>query len=203
MSKKIGIFAGTFDPVHDGHLAFAREALRAGLEKVMFLPEPRPRRKQGVRALEHRVAMVQQAVATESQMGTIALEQARFTVQDTLPLLQARFEGYKLVMLFGDDVMQHLVHWPHVNSLLEDCEMMIASRHQNATELDSTIKSMQKTRALKFDFQLVHPDQTDVTSSKIRLAIKHGNAVKGLDPAVLSYIKKQKLYTAVDESSGA
>src|SRR5258708_1287895 len=92
--KKIPIFAGTFDPVHEGHLAFAQAALEEGLEKVMFLVEPRPRRKQGVRALEHRTAMVQLAIADEPQLSTIVLEQARFSVNETLPVLRARFSGY-------------------------------------------------------------------------------------------------------------
>ncbi len=196
MSKKIGIFAGTFDPIHDGHIAFAYAALEKGLEKVMFLPEPRPRRKQGVRALEHRIAMVQLAVADEPRFGTIVLEQARFTPHQTLPVLQARFASYKLVLLFGDDVVSHMASWPHVDSLVKDAELMIASRHQDISGLKATIQNLQITRNLSFEYQIVQPGKEEVTSSKIRLGIRHGKQVSGLMTEVSAYITKNKLYAA-------
>ncbi len=199
--KRIGIFAGTFDPIHDGHIAFAYAALGQGLEKVMFLPEPRPRRKQGVRALEHRIAMVQLAVADEPRFGTIVLEQARFTPHETLPLLQARFAGYKLVLLFGDDVIAHIAHWQHVESLLGASELIIASRHQNTAALEATLKTLQKTRGFKFDYQIVHTEKEEITSSKARLDIKRDKTVIGLNPRVLEYIKNQRLYSADTDSS--
>lgn len=201
MNKKIGIFAGTFDPIHDGHIAFANLALESGLEKVMFLPEPRPRRKQAVRALEHRIAMVQLAVAEEPRFGTIVLEQARFTPHETLPLLQARFAGYKLVLLFGDDVIAHIAGWPHVESLLSASSLIIASRHQNAAALEATLKTLQKTRGFKFEYQIVQPEKEEITSSKIRLGIKRNQPVAGLSPAVLRYIYNNQLYSSISASS--
>src|SRR5688572_27140829 len=105
---KIGIYSGTFDPIHLGHVAFAKEALKqCGLEKVYFLVEPRPRRKQGVKALEHRQAMVELAIAKEPALGSIILDHARFSVRQTLPVLQARFEGSEIVFLMGDDMLAH------------------------------------------------------------------------------------------------
>lgn len=197
--KKIGIFAGMFDPIHDGHVAFAHAALREGLEKIMFLPEPRPRRKQGVRALEHRVAMVQLAVANEPRFGTIVLEQARFTAHETLPVLQARFKGYKLVLLFGDDVISHIAHWPHVDALIKSTELMIATRHHDTAKLDSVLQTLQQTRNLKFNCQTIQLEQQDITSSKLRLSIKRGNPAAGLDPAVEAYIRKHQLYASSDD----
>jgi nicotinate-nucleotide adenylyltransferase len=200
--KKIGIFAGTFDPIHDGHIAFAHEALAQGLEKVMFLPEPRPRRKQGVHALEHRIAMVQLAVASEPRFGTIVLEQARFTAHETLPVLQARFAGYKLVLLFGDDVVAHMASWPHIDSLMDSTQLMIASRHPDTTELEATLRTLKKVRNLRFEYQIVQPQKEEVTSSKIRLNIKHAKPVRGLAPAVETYIKKHQLYSSADSAEG-
>jgi nicotinate-nucleotide adenylyltransferase len=197
--KRIGIFAGTFDPVHAGHIAFAQAALGAGLEKVMFLPEPRPRRKQGVRALEHRTAMVQLAVADKPRFGTIVLEQARFTPNETLPVLQARFAGYKLVLLFGDDVVAHIAHWPHVESLVQAADLMIASRHKDTGALEATLQTLQTTRNLQFHYRIVQPKQEAVTSSKIRLHIKRGQPATGISPAVESYIRKNQLYAASSE----
>src|SRR5688572_16122728 len=109
MSKRVGIYAGTFDPVHVGHMAFAEQALEAcNLDKIFFLVEPRPRRKQGVRALEHREAMVRLATAKNDKYGVIQLEQTNFSVEETLPKLQALFEGAELHFLMGEDVFAHL-----------------------------------------------------------------------------------------------
>lgn len=194
-TKKIGIFAGTFDPIHIGHIAFARAALDLGIEKVMFLVEPRPRRKQGVRALEHRIAMVQLAISKEPGMGAIVLEQARFTIHETLPLLQARFKGYRLVFLFGDDVIAHLSHWPHISSLVESAELLIASRHNDSHNLEATMKTLQQTRNLKLHYAVIHLDEP-AASSAIRLHLKRGKPVSGLPQSVYKYILEHRLYTS-------
>lgn len=201
MIKKIGIFAGTFDPVHDGHLAFAEEALKQGLKKIMFLPEPRPRRKQGIRALEHRVAMVQLAIADKPRYGAILLEQARFTAHETLPVLRARFPGYKIVLLFGDDVISHIAHWPHVEALSASAELLIASRHENTSSLQATLHTLEQTRHLKFSYTIVHPAMEHVASSAIRLRLKRGQPVSGLPEAVADYINRYKLYASGASSS--
>jgi nicotinate-nucleotide adenylyltransferase len=195
--KKIGIFAGTFDPVHDGHLAFAQAALDEGLEKVMFLVEPRPRRKQGVRALQHRQAMIQHALVKNPKFATIVLEQARFSVDETLPVLQARFPGYKLVFLFGDDVISHIAHWPHVADLVSSVELLVAYRHHNDNNLRAAFKTLETTRNLAFKYSAVRPQHQHVASSKIRLQLKRGQPPQGLPAGVLTYIRKHRLYESV------
>ncbi|MBI1857228.1 adenylyltransferase/cytidyltransferase family protein [Candidatus Saccharibacteria bacterium] len=123
MKSRIGIYSGTFDPVHDGHIAFANAALKqCNLDKIFFLVEPRPRRKQGVKAFEHRTEMVRLAIKNEHSLGSIVLNQQRFTPADTLPLLTERFKGADLYMLIGDDMLDHLAGWPHVECLLQSFE---------------------------------------------------------------------------------
>jgi nicotinate-nucleotide adenylyltransferase len=197
--KRIGIFAGTFDPIHDGHIAFAQAALDQGIEKVMFLVEPRPRRKQGVRALEHRIAMVQLAIAKQPKMGTIMLEQARFTAHETLPVLQERFKGYKLVLLFGDDVTQHIAQWPHVTQLVESTELLIASRQANTDMLRETMHTLEHTRSLKFHYNIIKAPKEYLSASKIRLQLKRHEKPEGLPPKVYGYITQQDLYGKTDE----
>lgn len=199
MSKKIGIFAGTFDPIHQGHIAFAKAALNTGLEKVMFLPEPRPRRKQGVKALEHRRAMVRIAIANEPDLGMIVLEQARFTPHETLPKLQARFPGYKLVLLFGGDVVSHIANWPHVKTLVNAAELMIASRLQDTASLRAKLQTLEKTRNLKFKYNIIYPGNEQYASSVIRLDFKHNKIPDGVSPLVQRYISKHKLYSTSTE----
>lgn len=191
--QKIGIFAGTFDPIHDGHVAFARLALERGLDKVYFLPEPRPRRKQGVRALEHRLAMINLAIADDERLGSIKLEQARFTPHETLPVLQERFKGMQIVLLFGDDVIAHIADWPHVADLVQSVELLVAVRHHNQDKLVRTFDILHRTSGLSFAYSLVEPGKQSVSSSKIRAGLKTMD-MAGIHTQVAEYIRKHRLY---------
>lgn len=193
--KSIGIFAGTFDPIHNGHVAFARAALAQGLEKVYFLPEPRPRHKQGVRALEHRLAMISAAITDEPQFGSIKLEQARFTPHETLPVLQQRFKHYQLALLFGDDVIRHIADWPQVAELVSAVSLLIAVRHGRASDLVRTFQVLAQTSGLMFDYDLIQLDkQATVSSSAVRLALHRGMPCHDAPPAVVAYAADHQLY---------
>lgn len=197
MTQKVGIYAGTFDPVHEGHLAFAHQAIsECGLDKIFFLVEPRPRRKQGVRALEHREAMVRLAIAGQDQFGMIVLEQANFSVEETLPKLQALFEGAKLYMLMGEDVFAHLNGWPHVEDLLKASNFIVGIREGDEAKMDRYLHTVEKTRGIKFDASFLVTEQQEVSSSKIRLALKRRQNPTGLLPETAVYIKENRLYTS-------
>lgn len=197
--KRIGIFAGTFDPIHNGHLAFAEVALEHGLDKVFFLVEPRPRRKQGVRALEHRQEMAKIVAAKNPKLGVIQLEQAKFTPHGTLPLLQARFKGSELVLLFGDDVIHHMIDhltdWPQISELADSSSLLIAARHHDIKDLHEKLALLEEY-GVKFRYDFVEPGEFTASSSKIRLAIKHGEYTGGLMPEVENYITKNGIYVS-------
>lgn len=203
MSKKIGIFAGTFDPIHNGHLAFAEAALQRGLEKVWFLVEPKPRRKQGVHALEHRQAMVDLAIADNPKFGTIITEQPRFTAHQTLPLLQSRFLGHKIVLLFGNDVVAHMADWPHVDELVKSVELFIASRESDNNKILHNMKYLEKSRNIKFDYQIIRANQSEISSSRLRTALRKGKAIAGVPAEAQNYILQNKLYSSVTDSASS
>lgn len=200
--KKVGIYSGTFDPVHEGHLAFAREAIKqCNLDKVFFLVEPRPRRKQGVKAFEHRVEMVRLAIKDEPKLGSIVLGQQRFTPTDTLPVLQERFKDAELHMLMGDDMLAHFADWPHVEELIENIQFVIGVRAYSESEVKRRIGTVQKTRGLVMNYQLFQAPSAEFSSSKARQQIKKGEQSQGLASAVLDYIREQGLYEDKGSSS--
>lgn len=194
MTQRIGVFAGTFDPVHNGHMAFASMALDQGLDKVYFLPEPRPRRKQGVRALEHRLAMINLAIASNPKFGSIKLQHARFTPHETLPVLQERFKGARLVLLFGDDVIAHIADWPNIAELVESVEIMVAVRHHNQQKLIDKFNILHQTSGLEFRYTLIEPKQHTMSSSIIRTHLKSGAKDVALPSGVADYIHCHRLY---------
>jgi nicotinate-nucleotide adenylyltransferase len=194
--QKIGIFSGAFDPIHDGHIAFAEEAIdQAGLNKVFFLIEPRPRHKQGVKALEHRVEMVRLAIAHQPRLGLILLDQPRFNVHETWPQLQARFAGTSLAMLMGEDVFARLSHWPHVDELITNVTFVVGVRSGSRTELQEHLHTIERVRHVRLEWRMFQPSQSMHTSTRVRAALRKGIAPKGVDPAVLSYIKAHGLYS--------
>lgn len=196
---KIGIYSGTFDPIHDGHIAFAQTALeQCHLDKIFFLVEPRPRRKQGVKAFEHRTAMVKLAIKGEPRLGSIVLKQQRFTPADTMPLLTERFKGAELYMLLGDDMLDHLSSWPDVDYLLKAVKFIVSVRKADENKIHQTLKDLETTRGLKLHYLIIDNDFSDVSSSNIKLALKSGQRPKGISTDVLNYIKKQGLYTSAN-----
>lgn len=198
---KVGILAGTFDPVHEGHLAFARQALeQCGLDKVFFLVEPHPRRKQGVRALEHRERMVQLAIAGDPKLGSIVLEHARFSVDETLPILKRLYKGAELHLLFGDDVLKHLADWPHVEDLIKDVRFVIAVRAGKTQTAQSQLESLSKARGIKLQYSLFPSSAPDFASSRIRLNYKRSSPIEGVPAEVQDYIQANGLYSSDNNS---
>lgn len=199
--KKVGIFAGTFDPIHNGHIAFAKSGLDAGLDKVYFLVEPRPRRKQGVRALEHRHGMVAAAIADEPQLGSILSNQARFTPRDTFPPLQNRFQGAQLSLMFGDDVVlrmiDHIADWPHVEELAENAELLIAARYHSQVDIIKKLDDLRLNFNLPFRYRFVEPKAENISSSRIRATLKRGFVPKEMPTAAVQYARAHGLYSPI------
>ena len=202
--SNVGIYSGTFDPVHEGHLAFARQAIAAcRLEKVYFLVEPRPRRKQGVRAFEHRLRMLQLAVEDDPALGYIIMDHDRFTVSETLPVLLARFEGAQLHMLVGEDVAWHMAEWPHIRDLTERVNFVIGHRKRAVRELESHILAIQKSKGLSFNYNILDTNLSSINSTDIRLALKRDEEPQGLPASTRRYISENGLYSSQDERTEA
>lgn len=196
-SRSIGILSGTFDPVHFGHIEFAEQAQKeCKLDKIFFLVEPRPRRKQGVKAFEHRVRMVQLAIKRHPNIGDIILEQARFTVNETLPILKNRFKNSQLFLLMGDDVLAHLISWPHLDRLMSSVHFIIGTREQTRRELGKTLATIENSRGTRFTYTIINTRHRRVSSRQVRAALRKGQMPPEIPPAVADYIDKEGLYSS-------
>ncbi len=197
--KKIGIFSGTFDPIHDGHVMFAKEALeQRGLDKIFFLIEPNPRRKQGVKAFDHRVNMVNLALKHEPKLASIVLNHAQFSVLETLPALQARFRGHEIYFLMGDDMLNHFTddQWPHIDEFVRAFKLIIGVRKSSRKNIEDQVALIEKTRSIKMQYQTFDTSLPLHSSSRIRTELRKGKHPDGIDEAVWKYIQKERLYTS-------
>jgi nicotinate (nicotinamide) nucleotide adenylyltransferase len=171
--SRLGIYAGTFDPVHVGHITFAMQAVvAAGLTRVYFLPERRPRDKSQVEHFGHRVAMLRRALRPHPQFEVLELVDVSFSVERTLPFLQQQFAEDQLVFLFGSDVVAGLADWPHVDQLLKSAELVIGLRHNDdPATVRHTIEHWPTSPKLLTMFPSYAPD---VSSGQVREALRQG-----------------------------
>lgn len=195
--RHIGIYAGTFDPIHTGHVQFALEAIKqTGLDMVYFLVEPRPRHKQGVKAFEHRVDMVHLAIQDQPKLGSLVLKQARFTVHETWPVLKRRFDGSRLSMLMGNDVFSRLSDWPKLDEIVGDAEFIVGIREEAQHDIAEHVRVIEYTKHVNIHYMTFHSPLSKESSRKIRNELRRGTIPEGLDPRVVGYIREHELYSA-------
>jgi nicotinate-nucleotide adenylyltransferase len=194
--KRIGIYAGTFDPVHAGHVAFALQAVQAAkLDRVYFLPERRPRAKQQVEHFGHRVAMLKRAFEPHPKLKVMELVDVNFSVARTLPKIREMFADDELVFLFGSDVVPSIADWPNAKNLLKDNEFVIGLRHDDKREdIHRIVESWQSQPKMVTVFESYAPD---VSSSKIREALRLRKRAKGTLKSVERYSDHNWLYVSL------
>ena len=193
---RIGIYAGTFDPVHSGHIAFALQALEAAkLDRVYFLPERRPREKQNVEHFGHRVAMLERALKPYRKFQTMELPDISFSIQRTLPQLQKQFAGDQLVFLFGSDIITKLPDWPHAQQLLKTSELVVGLR---AEDDEARIrKSLAGWKVRPLALTLFRSHAPHVSSGRIREALRLRRKAPGVLLSVERYSDKHWLYVSL------
>lgn len=191
-TRHIGIYSGTFDPVHIGHLGFALQSMEvAGLNEVVFVPEASPRNKTDVTALKHRLALLERAVASYDELSVVSLGVSQFTATSVLPELRAMFGDAELWLLLGSDVAMGLAHWQDLDQLLGNMSLVVGVRSGDSR--GDVLRSLQaagafgKTKHLLVDSLLPMENSTRIRSADIG---KHS----ALLPVVAEYARSNALY---------
>ena len=202
--RAIGILGGTFDPVHEGHLALAREALDVlVLERVLFVPNADPPHKQdqAVTPARHREAMVALAIGAEPALELSRMELERpgpsYAV-DTVAQLAAdsRAAGRpEPWFVMSAEVLDGFATWRAPDRILELCRVAVAPR-PGAEPLDASwVAEHFPGREARFAF-LPGPE-LDIASTGIRERVSRGESVAGLVPALVArYIDEHRLYAS-------
>lgn len=133
MSRRVGVFGGSFDPIHIGHLTLARHAREAcKLDELMFIPVGDPPHKAGpVARADHRLAMVSLAVIAEPNTSVSRIEMDRtgksYTV-DTLRALRQSLGDVELFLLIGTDNAVEMGSWYRPDEVLELSRVTVLCR---------------------------------------------------------------------------
>ncbi len=195
MSRRIGIYSGTYNPVHAGHISFALQSLKdAKLNKVYFLPERFRPNKTDVTHYAHRVAMIRQAIKPHKQLGLIEDNAVSFSVENTLPKLTNRFNGSTLVFLMGSDSLANLKNWPKVDKLLKSSELVIGIREGDQDRVQDWIKELPQK---PLDIHLIDSLAPSVSSTKVREALRRQEETEGILPSVRKYSNQNWLYVSL------
>jgi nicotinate-nucleotide adenylyltransferase len=195
---RIGVLGGTFDPVHNGHLAIAhalREAL--GLDLVVWVPAGRPPHKRGqiVSDDADRLAMLELALAGSSSDAISRVDLDRggpsYTA-DMLEMLAREYAPAELVFLMGEDSLRDLPTWHDPERILRHAELAVAARPGIDTDLDAIAREVPATRGR---VHLVPTEEVAISSSEVRRRVQAGEPFAGLvPPAVADYIARRGLY---------
>ncbi|MGH9789324.1 MAG: nicotinate-nucleotide adenylyltransferase [Candidatus Acidiferrales bacterium] len=196
---RIGLLGGTFDPIHNGHLAVARAARRRfRLDLVYFIPCGRPPHKDrpGLSPYLHRFAMAALACASEPAFIPSLLEagpdlrgaERNYSI-DTVRRLRRLAPRARFFFILGADAFLFLPTWRNVRQLVRLCDFIVASRP--GTDL-------RKAARMALPHSTVHllrGVHVDVSASEIRRLARRRGSLRGLVPAVVEdYIRKTKLY---------
>jgi len=196
---RVGVYGGTFDPVHIGHLAIAEEVRWAlALQQVRFVPaalQPLKGVPPGAAPVQ-RLAMIRLACADNPAFVPDDLELRRpppsYTVE-TLEHLRARFgSGVELWFIVGADAARELPRWRRVADLVTIARLAIVERPGHAFD---PIAFEQAVPAGVGRYVLLQGPHLDLSSTEIRRRVATGRPVRYLVPeAVRQYIADQGLY---------
>jgi len=195
---RLGVFGGTFDPVHNGHLVAANEAgLALGLDEVIFVPTGQPWQKgdREVTPAEDRYAMTLLATASNSLFSVSRVDidrpGATYTIDTLRDLRAERGPGAELFFIIGADALSRIGTWRDPDELLTLANFVGCTRpgHRLASEM-----------AADGRFAQVEIPALDISSGLCRQRVAAGLPISYLVPdAVARYIAKRRLYQADDQ----
>lgn len=191
--RKIALFGGTFDPIHEGHVFIASEAQRlCELDEVIFIPcwqsPHKPGRK--AEASHHRIAMVELAITGHSWASVSDFEATRTEASyswQTARHFSEVFPAAKLYWILGVDQWDVIDTWGRPDVLAELLTFIVFGRNGMIPEQTPPFKS------------IFLPGTFDVSATELREALAEDRPCNGLNTDVLAYVRKHRLYSSLPD----
>lgn len=200
---KIGLFGGTFDPIHIGHLVLMEEARHhLQLDHLYLIPaaDPPHKRDRQITSVEHRLNMVQLAIADLDYVWINRVDIDRpgphYSV-DTVELLRQQFAHdysgpVELYFLIGLDSLRDLLTWYEPARLLQNCTLVALQRHDVEVDWDLLTAKLPEIheRVIILDMP-----ELEIASSNLRERVQQGIPIRFQVPRLVEvYLHKHRLY---------
>jgi nicotinate-nucleotide adenylyltransferase len=222
LRQRIGVYGGTFDPIHNGHLKVAEAISNAFvLDRMLFVISAIPphKRKQAIGSPFHRLAMVALATAHSPQMfvSTIELESpSRPYTIETLERLRTELQPVQLFFVMGADSFRDVTSWYEYERILSEYDVIVATRpgYRNDENIAANLAPQLQARVVDLRggcspsgtelarenirsprIYLTDYVEVDVSATGVREAVAQGRSISDLvPPPVASHIEKYGLY---------
>ena len=202
--KKIGIFGGTFNPIHNTHVEMAKAALKeGGLDEVWVMPAKVPPHKLGMKIVadSYRFEMVKLALAREKNILPSDYELVRDRVSytsDTLISLKEDYPDDEFTLIIGGDSVLYLEDWYEPQIIFDNADILYISRiGSESGKCLSHIDNVLKKKFENVRMKEIRFSATSVSSTEIRKLISEGikdASLLGIDEKVMDYILSNNLY---------
>lgn len=215
--RAIAILGGTFDPIHRGHLIVAEAAARRfKLDKIYFVPSPRPphKKREELALFSHRYAMVALGCAGKERFVPSLAEAPANEVQspkvcysiDTVRLFRRLYPRDAIYFIVGADSFLEIAIWRDYEALLNSCDFIVASRPGIKLEMLKRVipghllghRNPEAKDAIQLKKSTVHlmtSVASPISSTEVRKNCRHGASIHLLVPAAVEeYILRQALY---------
>lgn len=190
--QRIGILGGAFDPIHEGHLLLARQAIKeAGLDEVLLLPMADPAHRQTFAHAAHRLHMCRLALEGEEniRLSDAGLQSGvKYTV-DTLRLIKKQYPAASFSFIIGADKLPSLPYWQEAEALFNLCDFLCFARPGIHTQ-----EALQKAEQCGARVRMLQGAQAPYSSTLIRNRTARYEDAEGLKENVLCYMAENGLY---------
>lgn len=191
MSKKIGLFFGSFNPIHVGHLIIANTmAYQTDLDEVWFVVSPQNPFKKNKSLLHEfdRLTLVEKAISANYKLKATDIEfhlsKPSYTI-DTLTVLAEKYPQHQFVLLMGEDNLVQFEQWKNYDKILEYYQLYVYPRPNTG---EHSFKNHPKVK-------FIPAPLLDISATYIRKCIKEGYPIQYLvADEVAEYIRWKKFY---------
>jgi nicotinate-nucleotide adenylyltransferase len=187
---RIGIYSGSFDPIHAGHIVFALKAQQiAGLEEVYFVPERRPEFGTQPEHYVHRHVMLSRALQPYDQFHAFDLPDARLNARSLTRVVDSLPQADLSLLTTASNLLWHEGDLP---GLYHKLHLVIAV--VSHTQMAEVLKRLNETDTPLGNITFVDIGTDHISSSEVRKSLRTGQPARGILPSVWRYARKQWLY---------
>jgi len=203
MDQRVGLYGGSFDPIHHGHLIVARSVVeQLELDRVYLLPSSQPPHKKStaLAGAADRAAMVKLAVGGEPLFACSDFDLTRegpsYTIDTIAHFREKLGPQAELFWLIGGDWLGDLPTWHRAEELVDACTIVTAVRPGwSGFDRKSLMERWGDARAAKLEAGILQTPLIDISSTDIRRRVQAGRSIRYLVPeTVAQYIEAQGLY---------